>query len=249
MLDNTEIRNLEILSLRSLPAQVNRYYDGWLMRFNNGYTRRANSVYPIYAQPDDVMATILHCEAEYNSVHQDVHFKMSPVAMPTDLDKMLEDRGYASSEPTFMQIADLGKMDLDAVPVETSTFANETWVDTYIYWMGFDKEKHKAIRHTLTTTPAPAYFCTLHDDRKHPVALGYGIHSEAWYGLFGIVVDPKKRQKGYGEQITQALLRTGHEHGAKFAYLQVESTNTKAISLYEKMGFRTQYDYWYRTRQ
>ena len=39
-----EIRFYEELSLNSHPAIQTNYYDGWLLRFGNGYTARANSV-------------------------------------------------------------------------------------------------------------------------------------------------------------------------------------------------------------
>ena len=42
------IRYLEELALNAWTSIQTVVYDGWLIRFSNGYTKRANSVNPIY---------------------------------------------------------------------------------------------------------------------------------------------------------------------------------------------------------
>ena len=43
-----------------------------------------------------------------------------------------------------------------------------------------------------------------------------------------------------------ALLRWGASRGADSAFLQVEAANTPAVRIYEMLGFRRRYHYWYR---
>jgi hypothetical protein len=43
------IRFIEELSLSALPALETVFLDGWVLRFSNDYTRRANSINPLYA--------------------------------------------------------------------------------------------------------------------------------------------------------------------------------------------------------
>jgi hypothetical protein len=40
-------------------------YDGWLLNFANGYTRRANSVQTLYPSTLDLEEKIDYCEALY----------------------------------------------------------------------------------------------------------------------------------------------------------------------------------------
>ena len=45
---NNKIRQIEELSLNAHPGIKTELYDGWILRFANGYTNRANSVNMLY---------------------------------------------------------------------------------------------------------------------------------------------------------------------------------------------------------
>jgi ribosomal protein S18 acetylase RimI-like enzyme len=77
-------------------------------------------------------------------------------------------------------------------------------------------------------------------------AAGLGVVDRCWLGLFEIVVEPSQRRRGYGRAITSMLMDWGAGRGARGAYLQVVAANAAAIALYESLGFRYAYTYWYR---
>ena len=41
------MQKIEELSMNALPAMQTQIYDGWVIRFADGYTKRANSINPI----------------------------------------------------------------------------------------------------------------------------------------------------------------------------------------------------------
>jgi ribosomal protein S18 acetylase RimI-like enzyme len=65
-------------------------------------------------------------------------------------------------------------------------------------------------------------------------------------GRFGISTASGLRKKGHALDIINSLLCWGSARGARFAYLQVEESNVAAVSLYQKLGFKKSYSYWYR---
>lgn len=79
-----EIRLIEELSLTAWPALQAVYDGGWVLRFADGYTRRANSVNPLYSSVEDADTKIRRCEALYVSHGLSTVFKITPAV--SDLD-------------------------------------------------------------------------------------------------------------------------------------------------------------------
>jgi hypothetical protein len=71
------IRNIEEISLNALPSLQTLLVDGWVLRFANGYTKRANSINPLYASTSNVEAKIQFCEEAYRCSNLPVVFKMT----------------------------------------------------------------------------------------------------------------------------------------------------------------------------
>lgn len=64
-----------------------------------------------------------------------------------------------------------------------------------------------------------------------------GLRRErAWIG--GMGVTPTARRQGTGRALMQAVLERASARGAREAWLEVLTTNARAIALYESMGFR-----------
>jgi hypothetical protein len=62
---SNSIRYLEELSFNAHPSLQTQYYDGWVLRFANGYSSRANSVNAIYPSTIDLKEKIEECEKRY----------------------------------------------------------------------------------------------------------------------------------------------------------------------------------------
>ena len=49
-----ETRDIELMLMRTWPAIEERTYDGWVLRFSRGYTKRSNCINPLYESYFDV---------------------------------------------------------------------------------------------------------------------------------------------------------------------------------------------------
>jgi GNAT superfamily N-acetyltransferase len=78
------------------------------------------------------------------------------------------------------------------------------------------------------------------------VCCGLGVRSGDFVGLFQIATRPDCRGHGLATELCAELVRWGAARGARSAYLQVEAGNTGAVRIYEALGFRRSYHYWYR---
>src|SRR5689334_9139246 len=84
----------ESAAAEAMPALTTRFYDGWLLRFTNGYTRRGNSIYPLYTSSLELDEKIKYCESLYLRQHLPVIFKLTEASQPANLEMRLTDQGY-----------------------------------------------------------------------------------------------------------------------------------------------------------
>lgn len=56
--------------------------------------------------------------------------------------------------------------------------------------------------------------------------------------ITNVAVNPLSRRKGIGEKIVRDILNKAYEKGVRDVFLEVRETNSAAIALYEKIGFK-----------
>jgi N-acetylglutamate synthase len=242
------IRLLEELSLNAWPSLQNVYDDGWMLRFAQGYTRRANSVNPLYLPSENLDEKIRRSESWYRARKQETVFKMTPLALPKELDGVLARQGYREEAITSVQTVSLET--LDTPQQETITLApdlNDDWLTLFCQIRGLTL-RHLGTMRSMMSGIAPARsFAVLYRDNA-PAALGFAVAEKGYVGLYDITTAENIRNRGIGRQLVLYLLNWGKAHGATNAYLQVMTTNAPALRLYDSLGFEEVYQYWYRVK-
>jgi len=243
------IRTIEEMSLNALPALDNMAYDGWLLRFSKGHARRANSIYPLYHSKEDVKKKIEKCEELYGSKGLDTIYKITEEVYPSNLDSILEEKGYVIDAPTSVQIL---KLDDIKEPknndIKCSSHISEQWLEEFCKAEAVIEERKLILKNTLESIILKKHFILLEDDGK-VVGCGLGVVQDNFIGIYNIVVRKEYRNKGYGRDIVLNLLKLGKEDGANKAYLQVMLNNPPALKLYSNIGFKEEYKYWYRVKK
>jgi N-acetylglutamate synthase len=245
------IRKIEELTLNAWPSLQTIVHDGWLIRFANGYTKRANSVNPIYNPKDsDLESKIHYCEDLFRIKNLPTVFKMTPAACPERLDSVLHAKGYNIIDKTSVQLLDLstlGQPLINSVKVEQTL--NDVWVNHFCGLSKIHNGKNSATMKQMLSSIIPkTCFISLYEN-EFVVACGVGVLEADYLGIFDIVTDMDKRNRGFGEQLILNLLKWGRENGAKYSYLQVMLNNGPALGLYSKMGYQEIYQYWYRVNK
>lgn len=243
------IKTIEEMSLNALPALENMVYDGWLMKFSKGYTRRANSIYPLYESSCDINKKIRKCEEIYNSKGLNVIYKVTSEAYPDNLDSILEKHGYKVDAPTSVQVLDLDNItEPENENLIVSTAVNEEWLDYFCRIDNVSDEKKEILETILKSIIPEKYFILMQKDGK-VIGTGLGVLEDDFVGVYNIAIDKDYRNKGFGKELVLSLLKIGKEHGAKRSYLQVTLNNASALKLYSNIGFNEEYKYWYRIKE
>src|SRR6185295_5999919 len=98
---NELARELEPIAAAVWPARETIALDGWLLRFSDGYSSRANSVSTLSF--DGVLApAIASVEAAYRTRGLAPQFQISPASRPVGLEQTLIERGYHHKTPTVL---------------------------------------------------------------------------------------------------------------------------------------------------
>ena len=240
-------RRIEEVSLNSWPALQQILFDGWILRFSEGYTKRANSVNPLFASSMDVGEKVDTCERLYVERGLPPVFRLTPFSSPAGLDEVLERRNYQKVAPTSVL-----HLDLKARVVQPSPSAElrherlDDWLDIFCRFSKSPLEKHRAHKRILKAIPGKRFLASLADSGQ-VVACGLGVLENGYFGLFDLITDPQRRNEGYGTLLVSSLLRWARQdEGSLYTYLQVVKSNTPARRLYARFGFREAYPYWYR---
>jgi ribosomal protein S18 acetylase RimI-like enzyme len=247
--DLRDVRSLEYLSFNAWPAFRTLVQDDWLLRFADGYSKRANSVNALlearHTPIADLERRIAQAEALFARQRIRCVFRLSPLMDP-QVGAMLEARGWAAFEETMIMVADL--TDGHSMPprVDVAATRDEDWSRGYMTFNGVAPERQAIHDRMLDAIVPPAGFAISRDDTGSPAAFGLGVAERGHVGLFDIVSDPAKRRTGHGRHVVEGLMCWGRSMGAARAYLQVVATNTRAITLYDKLGFHEAYRLHYR---
>lgn len=243
------INFLEQLSLNAWPAFHTLLLDGWVVRFAAGYTRRANSVNPLFPSQTPFPEKVAWCEELYRARGLPVIFKMTPACQPAELDGFLETRGYALEAPTSVQTLDLRSFSGDSpAGLLLGPHPGEDWLAAFARMSALQPRSEAVHRRILAAIQPSACYAAFQVEGQI-VAGGLGVLENGFIGLYDILVDPDFRRRGLGEAVCRGLLSWAHQKGARASYLQVMLNNPPALSLYARLGYRESYRYWYRVKK
>ena len=242
-------RRLEELSLNASGAFQSLLYDGWLLGYRPGPTKRLRCVNAFYASTLPLEQKVDHCVRFYESIGLPAIFRMLPFSHPPELEAWLQHAGWESFERTLVQHSRLDALpSVTAVAGEVSMLAMPEWHAASAALLTVAPEALAAQIERSRSYPLPHAGAVLERDGE-VVACGMVKLEGDHAGLFVINTAEQHRGQGCGRAIVAALLAEAVRRGAREAYLQVTAANAAAIAVYRHFGFVTAYDYWYRARR
>lgn len=235
---------LEAVAARGLRPAESHELDGWLLRADAGFTRRANSVLPLRQlgrSLDDTLGAAAAWYAE-RSLPLKLHV---PVEARRLLDAALGERGWAAQARSHVFAARLDALSSgagDHPPVDVAPRPDDEWLTLYRGGGGLTEAGR-----ALLTRHDRAGFASLRLGGR-TVAVARGAIDDGWLGVMAVEVAPDHRRLGLARAVTAALWDWGRAAGATHSYLQVLIDNTAALALYERLGYWVHHDYHYRTQ-
>lgn len=230
--------------MNAWPALRQTLLDGWLLRFSNGFTKRANSIVPLYPVLEPMEDKVRHCENLYARERLKTIFRLTSLNDCAALDAYLENRGYERVDPTEVLTAPLADLALPE-PARIRRLQREQWLEIYRTLTGMPETASQLHGAILKGIQNECAYVTL-DSPEGPVACGLAVLEQRLVGLFDIYTREDQRGQGHAKTLVSDLLALARERNADTAYLQMVASNTAARNLYTKFAFTPAYEYWYR---
>lgn len=244
------MRHLEELQANAWPGLHTALVDGWVVRFADGFSRRANSVLPLQTGSRPLEERIGRCEALFHLRGMEPVFKLYPEAEPEGLDGELERRGYVKQAPTGVMILEGLDRPCPDLPGGIEQTHPERLTDA---WFGVYAADHAganlAAAWAIMEHIVPERRFVLLAQEGLPAACALAVIEAGWAGIFDVVVRKDLRGRGLGRLVMERTLAVAAELGARRSYLQVMDENHTAVNLYRSMGYRAAYPYWYRVKE
>jgi N-acetylglutamate synthase len=243
MTDRTLEWRVEEVCLNTWPALREVLVGGWLLRFSEGLTRRANSANALGALADIDPSD---CEALYRRLGQPAIFRVLTLLDPS-IDQQLERRGYTAEGESCVLYNDLDSFEAAADPqVQLLMEPSVEWFAAMATLQEHTDEQARTYRKIVGRLAIPAAFASLSVEGDL-VAAAFGAMHRGLLCYESVVTSGQRRRQGYGRRVVRALAAWAKEAGASAACLQVEAGNVRARALYDAMGLKTElYRYHYR---
>jgi N-acetylglutamate synthase len=121
---------------------------------------------------------------------------------------------------------------------------DDAWLAMYHY--RGQENQPPVLRRVLMSAPSQAFTSIRVCATGEPLAIGRLSIADGWAGITAVEVSPARRRGGLGSALTRSICAEAARRGVRQIFLQVETGNVPATTLYERCGFGYSHRYHYR---
>ncbi|NVM45427.1 MAG: GNAT family N-acetyltransferase [Candidatus Lokiarchaeota archaeon] len=248
-----EVKRFQEFLMNAWPAEHYFFLNGWILRFIKGVTYRANSVIPINYTGNSALIEndIKMVENAYKSFKLPTIFTMHEYFEPKELDGALRNRGYVEQDRTKALLMQVSNLDLSHINKDfTYEVHNERVKDFSSLLAKFtkrDKYQQEIIKEITNRIVVPKKCFVIAKLEGKPIGSLMGVlNPHGYVYIADVFVVPKfRRQKIASSMLKIVIKEWAIRNGAENIWLQVELKNHNAMKLYENLGMKEAYSYYY----
>ncbi|MFK3979483.1 GNAT family N-acetyltransferase [Micromonospora sp. NPDC050397] len=246
------VRGLQERATRAMPAEQVKEIDGWQLRHAPGCSWWVGTVLPHgFADQEELLLRVVEAEEFYAGHGETPRFQLTPGVCPDELDRILADRGYWWQSPISLQVASVeqvvARTPQGSLRVRLDEQPTRAWFDAWHAVKGHGGDTRAEWEMLGRIEGSAAYACAI--SGVDVVAIGRTVVDSGWAGVFGMATMAEARGRGAARSVLAALAEWAGTRRVDGMYLQVECDNTRALRLYERMGFTEVCQYHYRLPQ
>ncbi len=248
-----KIKRYQEFLMNSWPAHHYYFLNGWILRFNEGVTSRANSVFPLrYTGSQKTLdEDIKIVEQAYGVYNLPPIFTMHEFHEPKNLKVKLINRGYHTFDSTNALGISLQEIKMAKINNEFNYEFHDMRVKEFSDFLArFSRrnEKEQAIIDKITKRmiiPKKLFIIARTQDEVVGSLMAV-LNPQGFLYLGDVLVHPDyRRQKIATSAFLKLISEWAVPNGVNFIWLQVETENLGALTLYHHLGMKKIYSYYY----
>jgi ribosomal protein S18 acetylase RimI-like enzyme len=251
-----EVKQFQEFLMNAWPAEQYFFLNGWILRFTKGVTYRANSVIPINYTGNITLIEddIEMVENAYKTFSLPTIFTMHENFEPKKLDEILRNRGYIEQDRTDALLMQVNNLEINQINKDFSYENYDDRVDDFssllTRFTKRDKYQQEIIKEITSRIVVPKKCYIIAKLEGEPIGTLMGVlNSHGYLYIADVFVVPEfRRQKIASSMLKTIIKEWAVSNGAKNIWLQVELQNNDAMKLYENLGMKRIYSYYYLRR-
>lgn len=247
----TLLSRVEDAGLNASAPPQQRWIDGWLVRFSPGKAKRARCINALADGRLSLDEKLDACRQVLDDAGLPLVVRITPFSQPTDLDRRLAERDYASIDDTRVMVCtELPDSATEAWPegVTLQRLGHSAFAHTVGQLRGSPLAQQQAHAQRLELSPVLFEGWALRRaDDGQVFACGQIAREGEMVGLYDVFTAEADRGQGWSTRLCAHLLGMTRQQGARIGYLQVDADNTPALRVYRQLGFTDGYSYHYRS--
>lgn len=237
--------SIERAGLKAWPGIEVEWDGAWVRRASNGLTQRANSTQCFDPGDDDNATQRLAAARRWFEARKlRPTFRVNPLSGPA-LKDALDAEGWIAIDHSKVMAMELGPTEADPRG-EVLAVDEPAFLEAQRRLKPYDEAMLQKFRAILDVFEVPARGIVLRAADGRAVSSALMAVADGIVITGNVVTDPGERRKGHAAAMMRTGLAWAIEAGASAAALNVAADNRPALALYERLGYRPQYDYVYR---
>lgn len=243
-LSTTDVESLERATLQAVAPEAVEVLPGWLLPMDRGTVGRAHSAVPLSHETPDASA-LNAIVSRYASRGFAPVFRLPDVPAFHAMQRALQKRNFARRQPTLTQVArvaDVLALLGGGSSGELAEAPDAAWTAMFL-GAGLDPVDGASRARAFGRAHGVLYASLREDGRT--LACGAASFGHGWLGVHGMRTEAAQRGRGLAGRLIGAMADEAERRGIERVFLQVDASNTAALSLYRRLGFATAWPYAY----